>query len=343
MNKTISKLFMQRALDLARQAEGFTSPNPMVGAVIVYNDRIIGEGFHAMAGKPHAEVNAFDSVLPIDRKYIKESTLYVTLEPCCHYGKTPPCSERIIREEVKKVVIAMEDPFPSVSGRGIAQLKENGIDVKVGLLKNEAKALNKVFITNVLKKRPYITLKWAESLDGFIDKKRETPLIPPMQFSSPLRLRETHKLRHLHDAILIGANTFLLDNPSLTNRYWWGRNPIRIVLDSHKSVFTEAPLSKYRLFTEGSAPIWIFSSPQNQVDFPKSIKNFLFPRNELSLQRLLDFLYQKGITSLLVEGGTQILNTFIDEGLWDTIEREVSHCFLKEGKKAPSIQRLYNS
>ena len=218
-------LYMQRCLDLAALATGYTSPNPLVGAVLVHQDRIIGEGYHHRAGEPHAEVNCFASVRPEDEKWIAQSTLYVSLEPCSHYGKTPPCAELVLQKRVPRVVVAMQDPFPEVAGRGIALLRSKGVEVEVGVLEEEARRLNRFFLTAVEKNRPWVTLKWAQSRDGFIDRVREDASQRPEVFSSPIRQRYVHCLRHCHDAILVGRRTIELDNPSLTNRFWWGTSP----------------------------------------------------------------------------------------------------------------------
>lgn len=334
MPSRLPNLYMQRAIDLAQQATGYTSPNPLVGAVLVYQGRIIGEGYHHAAGKPHAEVNAFESVAPEDRIYISESTLYVTLEPCCHTGKTPPCTDRIIREGVKKVVVAMKDPFPAVGGKGIEKLQSAGISVEVGLLSREAERLNPFFLTQVRKGRPYITLKWAESADGYIDGVRQSPCSLPTLFSNDLRLRSTHRMRHLHDAILVGAHTALCDNPSLTNRYWSGTSPIRIVWDSRESIFKDASVCR-QLLAESEIPLWLISPTLLDLTLPSHARNFVIPRNEHFLSNFLALLSERKINSLLVEGGAEVLRTFLDAHLYDAIEREVAPSMLYGGTSAP--------
>lgn len=333
------QLFMKRALDLAQIAAGFTSPNPLVGAVLVANNEIIGEGLHWRAGEPHAEVNAFESVAPRNRDRIPDSTLYVTLEPCCHTGKTPPCSDRIIAEGVKRVVVAMEDPFPAVGGKGIAKLREAGIEVEVGMLAKEAEDLNKHFLTAVRQQRPYITLKWAESWDGYIDARRSSSTTQPIRFSNDLRLRYVHRLRHLHDAILVGSNTFLLDNPSLTNRFWFGRQPIRIILGARGDSLASWPLSA-RIFEDASSPVWWVAERPASVSLPSHVREVLLARGTDFLPTLLHRLFLEGIQSLLVEGGATVLQAFLDAGLYDAIEREVAPFSLDDGVSAP---RLGNS
>lgn len=299
--KNVHELYMRRALDLARMAEGFTPPNPMVGAVLVYEERIIGEGYHHRAGEPHAEVMAFQSVRPEDESLLPRSSLYVTLEPCCHHGKTPPCADLILEKKVPAVFVAMRDPFPKVDGGGIAKLRTAGVAVEVGLLQEEAEALNSHFLLAVRKERPYITLKWAQSQDGFIDDP-ENP--DPILFSDPIRSREVHRLRHIHDAILIGGDTYRRDHPRLTNRYWWGRQPLRLVL-------THATVS---------------------ADF----RAVSFPDTPYALAAFLHDLYLQGIHSLLVEGGAKILQLFLKAGYADRIEREIASFSLGKGVSAPN-------
>lgn len=328
--------YMQRALDLARVAEGFTSPNPMVGAVIVYNDRIIGEGYHHCAGQPHAEVNAVASVKPEDRALLSESTIYVSLEPCAHVGKTPPCADLLVEKHFKRAVIAMEDPFPQVAGRGIKRLEDAGIIVKVGVLAKEARALNCFFLTAVREQRPYITLKWSESADGFIDSIRTKECDKPFHFSDALRDKHVHRLRHLHDAILVGSHTVASDNPLLTNRLWWGRSPIRIVLDS--GLRSAAP--HVRLMHDASAPVLIVCSEKAPLlcELPSHVS--LLRRSDSrpnDLHSLLHEFYERGIHSVLVEGGACTLQSFLDSGLYDTIDREVTAVRLRHGVPAPSL------
>ncbi len=257
---TPASLYMRRAIELAQNAEGFTSPNPLVGAVIVARDRIIGEGYHHQAGMPHAEVMAVRSVR--DKALLKESTLYVSLEPCSHYGKTPPCAELILREGIPHVVVAMLDPFPAVSGRGIKMLRDGGVTVEVGLMEKEAEQLNRYFLTAQRLHRPYVTLKWAESNDGFIDALRDDASTPPVRLSSPLTTRFVHHKRMLHDAILVGTRTALLDDPSLTVRHWYGRHPLRVVIDR------ELKLPRLLRLFDDSTPTLVFTEREVPTDFP---------------------------------------------------------------------------
>ena len=221
---------MHRCLELARCGRLHAAPNPMVGAVLVHDGRIIGEGYHIQCGQAHAEVNALRSVRPADRALLADSTLYVSLEPCAHYGRTPPCASLIIKSGIPRVVVGCIDSFSKVQGRGIAILREAGVDVTVGVLEEECKALNRRFFTAQTLHRPYITLKWARSADGFIDRWRETDNEEPAQLSTPCSQMRVHRLRALHQAILVGHGTLLKDHPALTVRHWTGQDPLRIVL-----------------------------------------------------------------------------------------------------------------
>lgn len=326
---TKDEKYIRRCIQLARNGMRNAAPNPMVGAVIVHNDRIIGEGYHARCGEGHAEVNAIRSVK--DESLLQESTIYVSLEPCSHYGKTPPCADLIIRKGIPRVVVGCVDPFSLVSGRGIQKLKDAGIDVKVGVLEAECRQLIKRFVTFNTQQRPYITLKWAESADGFIDINREEG--QPVVLSTPITSMYVHKQRAEHHAILVGRRTALLDNPSLTTRNWYGKNPVRLVIDKELTLPTSL-----KLF-DGSAPTWIFTAQDKastsqviyfKLDFSRSI-----------LPQILQKLYENKLQALLVEGGSQLLQSFIDEGLWDEIYTEHSTKVLENGVKGPVIPAGY--
>lgn len=326
---TKDEKYIRRCIQLARNGMCNAAPNPMVGAVIVHNDRIIGEGYHARCGEGHAEVNAIRSVK--DESLLQESTIYVSLEPCSHYGKTPPCADLIIRKGIPRVVVGCVDPFSLVSGRGIQKLKDAGIDVKVGVLEAECCQLIKRFVTFNTQQRPYITLKWAESADGFIDINREEG--QPVVLSTPITSMYVHKQRAEHHAILVGRRTALLDNPSLTTRNWYGKNPVRLVIDKELTLPTSL-----KLF-DGSAPTWIFTAQDKastsqviyfKLDFSRSI-----------LPQILQKLYENKLQALLVEGGSQLLQSFIDEGLWDEIYTEHSAKVLENGVKEPVIPAGY--
>lgn len=326
---TKDEKYIRRCIQLARNGMRNAAPNPMVGAVIVHNDRIIGEGYHARCGEGHAEVNAIRSVK--DESLLQESTIYVSLEPCSHYGKTPPCADLIIRKGIPRVVVGCVDPFSLVSGRGIQKLKDAGIDVKVGVLEAECRQLIKRFVTFNTQQRPYITLKWAESADGFIDINREEG--QPVVLSTPITSMYVHKQRAEHHAILVGRRTALLDNPSLTTRNWYGKNPVRLVIDKELTLPTSL-----KLF-DGSAPTWIFTAQDKastsqviyfKLDFSRSI-----------LPQILQKLYENKLQALLVEGGSRLLQSFIDEGLWDEIYTEHSAKVLENGVKEPVIPAGY--
>lgn len=329
--------YMRRALQLASLASGETTPNPLVGAVIVHDGHIIGEGYHHRSGQPHAEVMAVASVK--QRELLPHATLYVTLEPCAHYGKTPPCAELILRERIPRVIVAMEDPFVQVAGRGLALLREAGVEVEVGLLRDEAWSLNRPFLTTQLKRRPWVTLKWAQSIDGYMDKLRIDRSLAPVHFSSPLQLRRVHAVRQQHDAILVGYRTALLDNPQLTNRLWYGGHPIRIVLDRD----LQLPLD-LALFTDGKATTWVIHSahttPTEEHLACAGVRYLALAGEKLLPHEILERLYQEGIQSLLIEGGGQTLQEFIDAECYDDMCIEVAPRILGVGRKAPHLPIL---
>ena len=322
---TIDEKYMRRCIELARNGLCTTPPNPMVGAVIVHEGRIIGEGYHVRCGEGHAEVNAIRSVK--DESLLKRSTIYVSLEPCSHYGKTPPCADLIIRKGIPRVVVGCSDPFPLVSGRGIRKLREAGIDVTVGVLEEECKSLNARFMTFNLLHRPYVTLKWAESADGFLDKQREGGA--PVLFSNPLTSLFVHKLRAEHQAILVGRRTALLDNPSLTVRHWYGRNPLRIVIDRDLSL-----PSGLNLF-DNKVPTWVFTGKVHASANNLSFVTLDF-KKEL-VPQMLQALYERKVQSLLVEGGRMLLQSFLDAGLWDEAWVEHAGKVLGTGVESPLI------
>ncbi len=335
--------YMKRALELASLGKSFAAPNPMVGAVLVYQDRIIGEGYHHRCGEPHAEVMAVRSVK--EKALIPKATLYVTLEPCSHYGKTPPCAKLIIDSQIPKVVVAMQDPFHEVSGRGIAMLREAGVEVHCGIMEEEAKALNKHFIKQHTAKRPYIKLKWAESADGFIDKIRQGAEEKPVVFSSALRQASVHRQRSEYQSILVGYRTALLDNPSLTNRFCSGNQPLRLVFDPRLTLPKDL-----KLFTDGKAKTVVLYDKSLAFNRPTPSGKSAHPSTEGSfveavaldfdnlLPSLLTYLSEQKINSLFIEGGAKTLQMFIDSGLYDEIEREISPIILGEGIPAPQIK-----
>ena len=277
--------FMRRCLQLAANGIRGARPNPMVGAVIVADGRIIGEGYHVRCGEGHAEVNAFASVRPEDEPLLKDATIYVSLEPCAHYGKTPPCADLIVSKGVKKVVVGCIDPFAVVQGRGIAKIRQAGIEVTLGVLEQECMWLNRRFFTYHSKHRPYIILKWAQTSNGFIDDSGHA-----LQISNEQTQMLSHKLRAEEDAILVGHTTDVREHPQLTVRHWVGANPKRIVLTRQRP-----------------------------------------------LPQLMDDLYQHGIQSLIVEGGLQTHESFIQAGLWDEIRVETAPIVVSDGTRAPQL------
>lgn len=318
--------YMQRCIELAGNGLCNVSPNPMVGAVIVCDERIIGEGYHIRCGEAHAEVNAIRSVK--DESLLERSTIYVSLEPCSHYGKTPPCADLIIEKKIPRIVIGCQDPFSKVAGRGIQKLRDAGREVIVGVLEAECRQLICKFITFHTFHRPYITLKWAESQDGFIDLNRTAG--NPVKLSTPLTSMIVHKKRSESDAIMVGTRTALLDNPSLTVRNWYGKNPIRIVLDKDLSLPTSLHLF------DGSVPTLIFTENQHS---PLSSPEYIVLNYQKDiLPQIMEELYKRGIQSLLVEGGSILLQSFIDAGCWDEAFVERASKELHSGVKAPEIR-----
>lgn len=319
--------YMRRCLDLAKLGQGKVSPNPMVGAVIVVNDKIIGEGYHQEFGGPHAEVHAVNSVK--DQSLLKTATIYVSLEPCSHHGKTPPCVDLIIEKKIPRVVIAEIDSNAIVCGNGIAKLKQNGIEVVTGILEKESNTLNKAFNTFHSKQRPFVTLKWAQTADGFIDHKRESSATKALKISNSKASRWVHKLRSEMDAILVGKNTAILDNPSLTTRLWYGKNPTKVVID--KNLELQGDLKIF----DNTSPLIVFNQLKSEiVGHIEYIK--IDPFTDI-LPVILNKLWQHGVQSLLVEGGTITLQKFIDDSLFDEVISISSNTRISKGIKAPTL------
>ena len=297
----IDEMYMRRCLQLAKNGRQNAKPNPMVGAVIVSRDgRIIGEGYHVRSGEGHAEVNAFASVRPEDEYLLHEATIYVSLEPCSHYGKTPPCADLVVSKGVRRCVCGCVDPFAQVQGRGIQKIREAGIEVTVGVLEAECLELNKRFITYNTHHRPYIILKWCQTANGFLDDE-----FRGMAISTPFTKMLSHKLRAENDAILIGRITDERDHSQLNVRDWSGKDPMRLVIDSRHPCFEGLDFSK------------------GKVDV---------------LRQLMDYLYSSKVQSLIVEGGTITHQAFLDAGLWDEIRLETStEKYVKDGTKAPQL------
>ena len=306
------ELYMMRCLQLAAMAEGQTSPNPMVGAVIVHGGRIIGEGYHHRAGEPHAEPNAIASVK--DESLLKEATMYVSLEPCSHWGKTPPCADLVVRKGLKRVVIATLDPNPKVAGRGVKILQEAGIEVSVGVMEEEARWLNRRFMTVQEKHRPYVILKWAETEDGIIDVCRTEKGNGPIKISSSVTKTLNHQVRVEEDAIMVATTTALLDDPHLTVTKWTGKNPVRVLLDRSLRVPVD-----YRIFDSAARTI-VFTNAQctmHNAQFGDNVELVGIDFEGDVVQEVMDELYKRGIMSIIIEGGAKWLQTVIDSGLWD--------------------------
>jgi diaminohydroxyphosphoribosylaminopyrimidine deaminase/5-amino-6-(5-phosphoribosylamino)uracil reductase len=306
---TDDEKYMHRCLQLARLGACDVAPNPMVGAVLVHGGRIIGEGYHRKWGGPHAEVNCLSSVATVDRPLIPESTIYVSLEPCAHHGKTPPCADLLVSEGVRRVVIGCRDPFPSVNGKGIEKLRAAGIEVVCGVLEEECRALNHVFFTAHTQRRPWITLKWAQSADGFI----AGPLGKRVAISNAATARLVHRMRATHQAILVGTNTALFDDPELSTRSWPGPHPLRIVFDRQLRL----PAS-LRLFN-GELPTLVLNELRNEQHYNLEYVRLDMKSEGSLFHNLGKLLYDRGIHSLLVEGGTQVLQGFFDAGAWDEL------------------------
>lgn len=311
---------MQRCLALARKGAGRVAPNPMVGAVLVCNDRIIGEGWHEVFGGPHAEVNCIQSVAENDKDLIEQSTLYVSLEPCNHFGKTPPCTDLIIKYDIPKVVIACRDPFVEVNGKGIERLRDAGVEVITGVLEKEAIDCNKRFFTFHTRQRPFIILKWAQTADGWMGKKGGDRLLISNEYTNRL----VHQWRGEEAAILVGTQTALADNPALTNRLSPGDNPIRLVID--RNLQLPAGLQVF----DGAVKTIVFNIIKQE-----EAENLIYYKlnNEIDLMpQILKALYEMNILSVLVEGGAQTLQSFIDNNCWDEIRK------IQSATTAPDLQ-----
>lgn len=322
---TEDEKYMRRCLQLARNGRSGAAPNPMVGAVIVCGGRVIGEGYHRHCGGPHAEVNAIRSVK--QPELLTRSTIYVSLEPCSHYGKTPPCADLIIEKRIPRVVVGCLDPFAKVAGRGIHKLRDAGIDVRVGVLEDECRELNRRFITFHSRKRPYVLLKWAQSADGYLDVERDGG--EPVLLSTPETQMLVHKHRAECKSILVGRRTALLDNPSLTVRGWHGENPLRLVIDR------DLTLPPYLHLFDEQAPTIVFTATAQESHGRTEFVKLDF--DEPLVPQILTCLYQRQVQSLMVEGGRITLQSFIDSGMWDEAWIEKADVSLGQGITAPTI------
>lgn len=327
-DKKMDEKFMQRCLQLAQKGKGKVAPNPMVGAIIVHNGVIIGEGYHEKFGEAHAEVNAINAV--VNKDLLAESTIYVSLEPCSHFGKTPPCADLIIRHKIPRVVVGMQDPFAKVNGMGIMRLQEAGCEVEVGVLEAECWELNKEFVVYHSQKRPYVILKWAETLDGLIDKTRLPGAIQqPNWITNEVCRALVHKWRSEVQAIMVGTNTAKVDNPKLDVRSWAGKTPLRIVIDRNLSLS-----QSLSLFDKSQATL-VLNENLNKKD--DNIEYFKIGFGDSFIGSLLAELYERGIASLFIEGGQELLNSFINKNYWDEARVFKGNRYFINGIAAPKI------
>ena len=322
---------MQRCIELGKNGRGITYPNPMVGSIIVYKNLIIGEGFTSAYGGNHAEVNAINSVADI--ALLKKATLYVSLEPCSHYGKTAPCADLIISQKIPNVVIGCLDPHIKVSGKGIQKLRDAGCQVEVGIFEEECREHHKRFLTFHEKKRPYIILKWAESSDGFIapDKNLRSDNLEPYWITNNKSRQLVHQWRAEEHAILVGTNTVLEDNPKLNVRYWEGQSPIRIIIDKDLKI-----PKNYHVF-DATGTTLVLTSKLIARETEGNIEYLQIDFENNLAKEICKVLYKRNIISLLVEGGTKTLQTFIDSGLWDETRVFQGNTNFIKGLKAPQF------
>ena len=337
MNK--HEIYINRCIELAKNGLGTTYPNPLVGSVIVYEDKIIGEGWHKKAGEPHAEVNAINAVE--DKTLLAKATIYVSLEPCSHFGKTPPCADLIVTHKIPNVVIGTVDPNEKVAGRGIAKLLEAGINVTVGILEDQCNDLNKRFFTFHNKKRPYIILKWAETADGFIApfkmlKQVQHNKLKPVWITNKYSRQLVHKWRTEEQAILVGTQTVLDDNPSLTARDFSGYNPVRIVLDKSGKIDTKFHVKDNSVKT-------IFLTENESLISSENCIYEICQFDENLIENTLNILVKHQIQSVIIEGGSKTLQSFIDKDLWDEARIFKGQSIFEKGTKAPTLKGKINS
>lgn len=318
--------YMQRCFELARLGKGYAAPNPLVGSVIVHDNKIIGEGYHMQYGQAHAEVNAVNSVR--DKEKLKSATIYVSLEPCAHFGKTPPCADLIVQSEIPRVVIGCIDPFSEVAGKGIEKLQKAGISVKVGVLEKDALNLNRRFFTFHTKKRPYIILKWAQTLNGFMDKDRQNDDKGIFWITQPETKALVHKWRHEEAGILVGKNTVKTDDPALTCRLYNGNSPTRFVIDQKMRL-------DYGGFKVGDRTVETYILTEKEVHSGANLK-FTAP-NDFSIAGILEKIHELNVQSVIVEGGKNTLDRFITSGLWDEARILTGTGTLKTGVRAPKV------
>jgi diaminohydroxyphosphoribosylaminopyrimidine deaminase/5-amino-6-(5-phosphoribosylamino)uracil reductase len=327
----IHQKYILRCIELGEKGLGTTAPNPMVGCVIVHEGKIIGEGYTSPYGGPHAEVNAIHSVK--DKSLLPKATLYVLLEPCSHYGKTPPCADLIIQHHIPEVVIGIEDPHDKVAGKGIQKLEEAGCKVTVGILEKECREHLKRFLTFQEKKRPYIILKWAETIDGFIapDPNLRTATPEPFWITNPYSKQLVHQWRSQEQAILVGTNTVLEDNPKLTTRDWSGKNPVRVVLDRDLRID-----STFHVMDQTVKTI-VLTQVDDATRYCEGIVYEIIDFSKAIAAQICHVLYQHSITSIIIEGGSRTLQTFINENLWDEARVFTGTSVFGSGVSAPKL------
>ncbi len=324
----VDEKYMWRCLQLAKKGIGATKNNPLVGSVIVHNNSIIGEGYHRKIGEGHAEVNAINSVK--DASLLKEATMYVSLEPCSHYGKTPPCAELIASKCIPRVVIAVRDPNEKVAGRGIQMLEDAGAHVTVGVLEEKARQLNESFFVNQTEKRPYVVLKWAQTKDGFIDYERSDRELPPLKLSNSITQCLVHKIRSQNMGIMVGTNTALKDNPTLNTRKWYGDNPVRIVIDKTGKLPTNSHLF------DDNAPTIVFTG-LNPYPTIENVTSICINFDENVIDQILHKIFDLNIATIMIEGGNILISSFIENNIWDEAFVEVADIKIGCGIRAPIL------
>jgi diaminohydroxyphosphoribosylaminopyrimidine deaminase/5-amino-6-(5-phosphoribosylamino)uracil reductase len=329
----VQEKYIKRCIELAKNGLGTTYPNPLVGCVIVYENKIIGEGWHKKSGEAHAEVIAIESVQ--NKELLSSSTLYVSLEPCSHFGKTPPCADLILKYKIPNVVIGTIDPNSKVAGKGIQKLKDSGVNVTFGILEKECNELNKRFFTFHRKSRPFIILKWAESSDGFISPKNRSEE-KPVWISNEYSRQLVHKWRSEEQSILVGTQTIIDDNPSLTVRDWTGENPIRVIIDKENNVD-----SSKNVF-DNQAKTIVFSSKEVNSN-SETIQNIKIDFDINSTQTIVEKLYENNIQSIIIEGGSKTIQSFIDANIWDEARVFNGEIKLHDGTKAPEFKKAIYS
>ena len=327
MNPTFDEKMMERCLQLAQLGRPLAFPNPLVGAVIVHKGKIIGEGYHAKCGEAHAEVNAVHSVK--DKNLLSKSTIYVSLEPCSHFGKTPPCADLIVNHRFQRVVVGTIDRFNEVSGKGIERIRNAGIQVDLGFREKECQSLNDQFFHFHQRQMPYVFLKWAQTNNGFIDTNRKHKGQKPLKISNSHSSRWVHQMRSQVDGILVGSRTYLMDQPKLSTRLWPGKSPIRIIIDP--------VLETFGCFQDPLEDTLVFHSSDKAIDKPNSF--IYISKDRWSIKTILQELYLRGLQSILVEGGAYTLERFIEEGFWNKAYQIISSVDIKDGVKAPFFRK----